>query len=504
MEDNVISLFCKGHAPGTHLLLVDDIDDLIGQDDGPRNGIHFPEHPQSHAASRTLAAFLAMMDASSDENQWPFSSKMSLVCTAKVNLTFLDRFDHVHRIDPPNDLERKNALVDFLGLPSTLLENENRNNDDDTELTLMNLVSATDGLSYAEISQRCSSTIMNMDSNDNQHQDIITTASQRLLAMKDSLHPLTPAALLSHIVDGYVDLRVSSGRELIDMSKGNPEVCPLLGQQSESAWKELEWNIVIPISRAAELSFLTHGQGQPQGHTSLCGGVLLTGIPGSGKSTLSRHCAMFAASFLPSVKLIEVSCSSMIHKEVGSSERAIHRLFDFARSAMPCVVILDDIAIISSVRGKDNTREGTMDRVLSTLLHEMDGVAKVSSAGMAIIGVTNDAAKVDPALRRPGRLGRTVTIGMPDKDARRQIALREVENNFEEELLSASDKSSISAAILDLIADRTNAWSGASVVGLVRDAKRALAKAMLQSENNWAEKSSLTEEFLRGYIAKHQ
>jgi SpoVK/Ycf46/Vps4 family AAA+-type ATPase len=493
MEDNVISLFSEiHHTTGTQLLLVDDLDDLIGQNhhESSNKKQQYQANPKSHASSRTLASFLVMMDSSRDDHQC--SSRISLIGTTTANLSFLDRFDHVHTMEPPNDLERTKVLVSFLGL---------RPNNDNEESILMTLVSATAGMSYAEISQRCNYALMNMD--DNQQQD--TTA--RLLAMKESLQSLTAAGLSSHIVDGYVNLRVTSGRELIRlMPRGNPEECPLLGHPSELAWKELEWYIVIPMSRAAELSFLTHGQEeQSLGRTSLCGGVLLTGIPGSGKSTLSRHCAMFAASFLPSVKLIEVSCSSMIHKEVGSSEQAIHRLFDFARSAMPCIVVLDDIAIISSVRGKDTTKEGTMDRVLSTLLHEMDGVANAPSAGMAIIGVTNNVAKVDPALLRPGRLGRTVSIGLPDKEARRQIAMRELENNFGVELLvSASDKFNASLVISDLIAERTEELSGASVVALVRDAKLALAKALLRSENNGTEDSSFMEEYLREYIAKYQ
>jgi len=126
-----------------------------------------------------------------------------------------------------------------------------------------------------------------------------------------------------------------------------------------------------------------------------------------------------------------VSCTSLIHKEVGGSERALHRLFQTARSATPCIVVMDGIENIGAVRGNDNTTEGTLDRVLSTLLTELDGVESEiatdrTTGSMAIIGITQNPQWIDPALRRPGRLERTIWLGNPDTKGREHIVVREL------------------------------------------------------------------------------
>jgi SpoVK/Ycf46/Vps4 family AAA+-type ATPase len=140
---------------------------------------------------------------------------------------------------------------------------------------------------------------------------------------------------------------------------------------------------------------------------------LLTGSPMSGKTYLSHHCCRYAATLNPAIKVLDVSCTSLIHKEVGGSERAVRRLFDCARKAAPCIVIMDAIENVAAVRGHDTTTEGTLDRILSTLLVELDGVDDIGSrvdGGIAVIGTTHDSSLVDTALLRPGRLGKVLQL----------------------------------------------------------------------------------------------
>ena len=105
-------------------------------------------------------------------------------------------------------------------------------------------------------------------------------------------------------------------------------------------------------------------------------GALLAGPPGSGKTSLAFHCASLAASApgTNNVSLLDVSATSLVHKEMGGSERAVRALFAAARRAAPCIVLLDGIENVAPRRGKDTTTGGTMDRVLSTFLTEMDGI----------------------------------------------------------------------------------------------------------------------------------
>ena len=170
-------------------------------------------------------------------------------------------------------------------------------------------------------------------------------------------------------------------------------------------------------------------------HVFLIFSVLLTGEPGSGKSAIAYHCAAVAAGIDPSIRLLDVPCTSLIHKEVGGSERSLQRLFRAARAAAPCILILDGVENIAPVRGNDNTTEGTMDRLLSTLLTEMDGIGSddgsslnEKSQNVAVIGVThNPPTWIDPALRRPGRLEKCLLMEAPESDARRNIILKELE-----------------------------------------------------------------------------
>jgi transitional endoplasmic reticulum ATPase len=136
-------------------------------------------------------------------------------------------------------------------------------------------------------------------------------------------------------------------------------------------------------------------------------GVLLIGPPGTGKTTIAKVLAAEAAcSFYP------VSAADITSRWVGESERAIARLFRRARANAPSIVFIDEIDAVGSSRGQ----LGTYDRQLDQLLQEIDGMA--GTGGVLVIGATNRPAAIDPALRRGGRLSRTIEIPLPDVDGR--------------------------------------------------------------------------------------
>jgi transitional endoplasmic reticulum ATPase len=142
-------------------------------------------------------------------------------------------------------------------------------------------------------------------------------------------------------------------------------------------------------------------------------GVLLYGPPGCGKTYLVKAIAGQGRANVLSVKGAE-----LLSKWVGDSERAVRELFRRARDAAPTLVFLDEVDALAPVRGQA-TDGGTTDRVVASLLTELDGVESLRH--VVVIGATNRPDLVDPALRRPGRLERMVYVPPPDTEARTAI-----------------------------------------------------------------------------------
>ncbi|KAL3800890.1 hypothetical protein ACHAW5_002041 [Stephanodiscus triporus] len=203
-------------------------------------------------------------------------------------------------------------------------------------------------------------------------------------------------------------------------------------------------------------------------------GALLAGAPGTGKTSLVYHSAAVAAK-MARVSLLDVSATSLIHKEIGGSERAVQRLFAAVRAAAPCILLIDGIESVAPVRGNDTTTEGTMDRVLSTFLTEMDGIEDggdgASSGGnVAVIGVTHRPDMIDPALLRPGRLEKTITLGAPEYRARKEIVARQIEDidfDFSSAgYFDAKNKDELSS----FVANETTGMSAVEVIAICREA----------------------------------
>ena len=142
-------------------------------------------------------------------------------------------------------------------------------------------------------------------------------------------------------------------------------------------------------------------------------GVLLYGPPGCGKTFLVKAIAGSGRANVLSVKGAE-----LLSKWVGESERAVRELFRRARESAPSIVFLDEVDALAPTRGQ-STDGGTTDRVVASLLTELDGVESLRD--VVVIGATNRPDLVDPAMLRPGRLERLVFVPPPDAQARTQI-----------------------------------------------------------------------------------
>ncbi|GIH28408.1 ATP-dependent zinc metalloprotease FtsH [Acrocarpospora phusangensis] len=188
-------------------------------------------------------------------------------------------------------------------------------------------------------------------------------------------------------------------------------------------------------------------------------GVLLTGLPGTGKTLLARAVAGEA-----SVPFFSASASEFIEMIVGVGASRVRELFTEARKVAPSIVFIDEIDAIGRTRGAGalgghDEREQTLNQILT----EMDGFT--AGEGVIVIGATNRPEILDPALLRPGRFDRNIVVSPPDAAGRTEI-------------LKVHTRSVPLGADVDLtrLAKSTPGMTGADLANLVNEAALLAAK----------------------------
>ena len=143
-------------------------------------------------------------------------------------------------------------------------------------------------------------------------------------------------------------------------------------------------------------------------------GVLLVGPPGTGKTLLARSIAGEAK-----VPFLFASGSDFVEMYAGVGASRIRRLFKDARRHPSCIVFIDELDAVGRSRGGQSLSHEEREQTLNQLLVEMDGFAP--NQGIVVVAATNRPDILDPALLRPGRFDRQVTVGAPDIKGREQI-----------------------------------------------------------------------------------
>jgi cell division protease FtsH len=181
-------------------------------------------------------------------------------------------------------------------------------------------------------------------------------------------------------------------------------------------------------------------------------GVLLVGPPGTGKTLLAKSIAGEAK-----VPFLFASGSDFVEMYAGVGASRIRKLFRDARRHPSSIVFIDELDAVGRSRGGNSLSHEEREQTLNQLLVEMDGFAP--NQGIVVIAATNRADILDPALLRPGRFDRKVTVGAPDVKGREQI------------LNIHAKKVALDAAVdLRQIARGTPGFSGAELANLVNEA----------------------------------
>ncbi|WP_406178256.1 ATP-dependent zinc metalloprotease FtsH [Streptomyces sp. NBC_00996] len=182
-------------------------------------------------------------------------------------------------------------------------------------------------------------------------------------------------------------------------------------------------------------------------------GVIMVGPPGTGKTLLARAVAGEA-----DVAFLSVTGSAFVEMFVGVGASRVRDLFDQARKRAPSIIFIDEIDALGSRRAGGARLGGNDEReqTLNQLLAEMDGFDQ--SSGIVVLAATNRPDALDPALLRPGRFDRQVTVPLPNQAERAAILV-----------VHARDKTLAPDVDMDAVARATPGFSGADLANLVNE-----------------------------------
>ncbi|KAI1007473.1 Peroxisomal biogenesis factor 6 [Podosphaera aphanis] len=156
-------------------------------------------------------------------------------------------------------------------------------------------------------------------------------------------------------------------------------------------------------------------------------GILFYGPPGTGKTLLAKA---IATEF--SLNFFSVKGPELLNMYIGESEANVRRVFQRARDARPCVVFFDELDSVAPKRGNQGDSGGVMDRIVSQLLAELDGMSDGDDGGggVFVIGATNRPDLLDAALLRPGRFDKMLYLGVSDTHEKQLTILEALTRKF--------------------------------------------------------------------------
>jgi len=182
-------------------------------------------------------------------------------------------------------------------------------------------------------------------------------------------------------------------------------------------------------------------------------GVILKGAPGTGKTLLAKAVAGEAG-----VPFFSISGSDFVEMFVGVGASRVRDMFKRAKANAPCMVFIDEIDAVGRQRGAGlGGGHDEREQTLNQLLVEMDGFS--DNSGIIVIAATNRPDVLDPALLRPGRFDRTITVSLPDKNGREAILK-----------VHARNKKMGADVNFENIASRTPGFSGAELENVLNEA----------------------------------
>uniref|UniRef100_A0AAV1VP00 Peroxisomal ATPase PEX6 n=1 Tax=Peronospora matthiolae TaxID=2874970 RepID=A0AAV1VP00_9STRA len=154
-------------------------------------------------------------------------------------------------------------------------------------------------------------------------------------------------------------------------------------------------------------------------------GILLYGPPGTGKTLLAKAIATES-----NLNFLSVKGPELLNMYIGESEKNVRQIFAKARNCRPCILFFDELDSLAPMRGRGSDSGGVMDRVVSQLLTEIDGLSGGGNDQVFVIGATNRPDLLETGLLRPGRFDRLLYLGICNEKAAQLKVLKAQTRKF--------------------------------------------------------------------------
>ncbi len=436
-EENLREYFEEAEANSPSIIFIDELDAIA-----PKR-----EETNGETERRTVAQLLTLMDGLKSRGQVVVIGATNRPDSLDPALRRPGRFDREIEIGVPDADERREVL-----------EIHTRNMPIEEDVDLNKLANTTHGFVGADLESLCKEAAMRvvrriLPEIKTDDEEIPEEVLKKIIVTKDdfksALKEIQPSAL----------------REvLVQVPNVKWDDVGGLDDAKQELKEAVEWPLKYPEN------FQKLGINPPKG-------VLLYGIPGTGKTLLAK-----AVAHESEANFISIKGPELLSKWVGESEKGVREVFRKAKQTAPTVIFFDEIDSIASTRSGNDGDSGVTKRVVNQLLTEMDGLEELED--VAIIAATNRPDIIDPGLMRPGRFDRHIKVDTPSEEAR--LAIFEVHTKG---MPLASDVD------LKKLAKSTDGYVGADIEAVCREA------AMLTLRNDM-ESSEIPNKYFKEAIEK--
>ncbi|MFA5382930.1 MAG: CDC48 family AAA ATPase, partial [Candidatus Micrarchaeia archaeon] len=373
-EEKLRQVFKEAEDNAPSIIFMDELDSLA-----PKR-----EEVTGEVEKRMVSQLLALMDGLKARGEIIVIGATNRINSIDPALRRPGRFDRELEIGIPDMSDRKEVLmIHTRGMPL------------EEDVDLSELAQITHGYTGADISSLIKEAAMkalrriipqiDLES-ETIPPEIIENLKVRRTDFFDAIKEITPSALREVFVErpnikwedvGGLEREKTELKEAVELPLKNPEVFTKMG--------------IRPIK-----------------------GILLVGLPGTGKTLLAKAVAHESES-----NFISIKGPAILSKWVGESEKIMREIFRKAKLASPCIIFIDEIDAIAPRRGGINGDSAVTERIVDTLLTEIDGMQSIKD--IVIIAASNRPDILDPALLRPGRFDRVLDIPMPEEKTRLEI-----------------------------------------------------------------------------------